>query len=655
MSWPRGAACGVAVITALVVAADVAAVMPAGPASSRVYVAISSCLVVATAALGVLVAWRRSGAVGPLLCGLSLATAVVIFSDSYVPARELRPSLPELPSTVVAVLVVGWVWLYVVMAMVMLVFPDGRLVARGRRWAAAGLMAVALSIHVAMVMSPGAYDAPYAAVGHPFGDLPEPVALGAKVVLFPALVALLAVAVGSLWRRYRRGEERLRSQLKWFVLPGLALLATQAMSWIGFLVSGTHDLAGIGLAVGIAGITGATTISVLRYDLYDVDRAVSAAVMYSIATAVLLLVFTIVSVAAGVLVGGDSVTVAAVVTAAMALLLVPLRIRLQRQVDRRVYPLRAAAKTAIETLRARTSTGVGRPEQLEEVLRTALADPALRFGFVVPGAAGFLDASGEPIDAGYNGTPVVLDGRQIGVIHSHGPATSQLLREVANASALLVEVCRLRLQVSAALRDVESSRTRLLRIGYEERRRLERDLHDGTQQRLVSLGLSLRLAQRHLPTVDVNGLLDQSVAELATAVAELRQVSQGLRPSCLDDGLRPALTVLAESVPLPIDLEIGADQAVPDEIATTAYYVVSEAITNAVKHADAGRLRLRILHDEGQLRVRVQDDGRGGAAVRPGSGLAGLCDRVAACGGSLRVTSPNGQGTIVEALLPCAS
>jgi signal transduction histidine kinase len=113
--------------------------------------------------------------------------------------------------------------------------------------------------------------------------------------------------------------------------------------------------------------------------------------------------------------------------------------------------------------------------------------------------------------------------------------------------------------------------------------------------------------------------------------------------------------VLAESVPVPIDLDLAADRALPEDVATTAYYVVSEAVTNAVKHADAERIALRIAQDDGYLRVHVEDNGQGGAAARPGSGLAGISDRVAAAGGSMTVHSPPGHGTIVEVTLPCAS
>ena len=166
---------------------------------------------------------------------------------------------------------------------------------------------------------------------------------------------------------------------------------------------------------------------------------------------------------------------------------------------------------------------------------------------------------------------------------------------------------------------------------------MERDLHDGAQQRLVSLGMQLRLAQRHLDdgTVDVDELLDESVAELGTAVAELRQIAHGLRPSSLDDGLPAALSNLVRSLPMTVDMDVD-DSPLPDAVATTAYYVASEAITNAVKHAEATRIGSGRRRD-GQLLVRVTDDGCGGARLGLRSGLA---DRVAALGGSLRVASP---------------
>jgi signal transduction histidine kinase len=212
-----------------------------------------------------------------------------------------------------------------------------------------------------------------------------------------------------------------------------------------------------------------------------------------------------------------------------------------------------------------------------------------------------------------------------------------------------------RLELRRALDEVAASRTRLQRAGDEERTRLERDLHDGAQQRLVSLGMALRLAQRHISdgTLDVDGLIDQAVAELGTAVAELRAIAHGLRPASLSGGLAPAIRALTRTVPLPVRVEVD-DEPVPDHIATTAYYIASEALANVVKHADATAVDLRVVREDGQLRIHVVDDGRGGLRPRPGSGLTGLADRVAAAGGRIRFTEGSPRGSAVEVVLPCA-
>lgn len=165
--------------------------------------------------------------------------------------------------------------------------------------------------------------------------------------------------------------------------------------------------------------------------------------------------------------------------------------------------------------------------------------------------------------------------------------------------------------------------------------------------------MAIRLAQRHLGDRDqVDGLLDQAVAELGTAVAELRAIAHGLRPLDLDGGLGSAIRSLTTGLPLPVTLDLDVDE-VPDDIATTAYYVASEALANVVKHAGAENVAVAVSRIEDRLHLRVHDDGRGGAQARPGSGLAGLVDRVAAAGGRLSVASPAPRGTVIEAVLPC--
>ncbi|WP_406831723.1 ATP-binding protein [Pedococcus sp. KACC 23699] len=170
----------------------------------------------------------------------------------------------------------------------------------------------------------------------------------------------------------------------------------------------------------------------------------------------------------------------------------------------------------------------------------------------------------------------------------------------------------------------------------------------------MSCSFHTGLAQRRLSRgVDVSEVLDAAVAELGTAVGELRQLAHGIRPSCLDDGLERALGSLVAAAPLPVTVHVQAVDLDKD-LETTAYYVASEAIANAIKHSGADRIALHVSTDHGQLHVKIADNGAGQARATPGSGLTGLRDRVGAHGGRLLINSGTGQGTVVEAVMPCA-
>jgi signal transduction histidine kinase len=423
----------------------------------------------------------------------------------------------------------------------------------------------------------------------------------------------------------------------------LAEIVVTGRSGVVATVFGVVTIVALFCSVGVA---------MLRHDLYDVDRVLADTISYTLVLLVLIGAYALSALTLGLATGQDSPAAAAGATAICAVLLTPVRRRLQRVVDQRLFPRTRAALKAIEDLQHRVHTQAAQPEELEETLRTALKDPALQVGQLLP--AGFIDAKGVPVkDTGL--VPITLGGTQIGVLTS-SVTTPAVLKVVATAAASLVEVARLRGELATALREVEASRTRIIQAGDAERHRLERDLHDGAQQRLVSLGMAMRLAQRQLPdgAVDVHSLLDQGVAELATAIAELRQIAHGLRPTSLDDGLHNALAALTNKLPVPVALEIMSEP-LTDDIAITAYYVAAEAITNAAKHAHASTITVRVTQQADEVNVWVRDDGCGGADPRGGSGLAGLADRVAALGGSLRLNSRPGAGTTIQAVLPCAS
>ena len=667
MALPRLSAYAVAGVVAIFVAAGVAllVISPDLGIAAYVYFGVFAVLGLASATLGVLVATRRPGnLVGTLLAGVGAVGVWMVFGDLYASVVARRPGLLPVSSLYLGLSAGAWMLLYVAPALLMLHFPDGRLPSRRWRWVVFGLLVVPVLFSLLAALDPSSYQAPFRNVAHALPIPPEPYLTVSKIVviaLLPVLLALLVASMGSMVVRYRRATDGVRrAQLKWFALGAAFLPATLLLCWTSYLLIGGPDLVLVGLAATYLAIPVATAIAMLRHDLYDVDRALSATVTYGLVTAGLLGFYTAVAFVVGLGAGRASPVTAAAATAVCAAALAPLRGRLQRRVDRRLYPARRAAIAAIEGLQRRTHAGAARPEQLETALREALHDPALRVGYRLPGQAGdsgLVDATGTALDPGdaYR-APVRLAGQEIGAILRGTVGSRELLREVAAAAALLVEVVRLRIELNRALTDVESSRARLLHAGYQERRRLERDLHDGAQQRLVSLGMAIRLAQRHLDdaTVDVNGLLDQSVTELGTAVAELRQIAHGLRPSSLDDGLCHALTTLTSNIPVPVTLDLRADR-LPDDVATTAYYVASEALANAVKHARPATIAVSVVRTDGQVTVQISDDGHGGARPRPGAGLAGLADRIAAAGGTLRLSSPDGHGTLIEAVLPCGS
>jgi signal transduction histidine kinase len=622
---------------------------------------VTSLVLLPVIALGVLVATRRpANPVGALLVGAGTMPIFVALEWVVGEVHTQQPGAIRVLPALVAADQGSWMWLYVPGALLMLVFPDGHLIGPRWRWVVWGLLVVPVSFGVAAALYPAPFRAPFEDV--PRGDLPAlpawAAAVPAAVLLLAFAVLLLASAASMIIRRRRSRDPVLRAQLRWFALGALFLPVALLLCWLSYLLIGSPDLGFLVLAATPVVLALATTIGLLRHDLYDVDRALSVAVMYAIVSAVLVGVFATVNIALGLLVGRGSAPAAAAATAVCAVALAPLRSRLQRSVRRRIDPRRAEVLDALGTLRSRADSGVEPPEVLETVLRASLHDPGLRVGFQVPGHAGLVDTAGEPVGITSAGAvPVHLGDARIGVlVPGHPTASRELLREVAHEVAPLVEVIRLRRELAGAIHEVELSRRRLLVAGYEERRRLQRDLHDGAQQRLVSLGMSLRLAQRHLPpgNEDLDGLIDQAVAELGTSVAELRAISHGLGPTTVGGGLAPALHSLASSLPLTVDLELDCDE-VPDEVVTTAYYVASEALANTIKHASAGHVSVAAQRVNGSLTVTVRDDGRGGASPAAGSGLAGLADRVAAAGGRLEVDSVAGLGTTVRAVIPCAS
>jgi signal transduction histidine kinase len=203
--------------------------------------------------------------------------------------------------------------------------------------------------------------------------------------------------------------------------------------------------------------------------------------------------------------------------------------------------------------------------------------------------------------------------------------------------------------------ELRASRARVVEAADAARRKIERDLHDGAQQRLVTIGVNVRLARSRVEAEpeSAGSFLDDLLVELTAASAELRELARGIHPAVLTDrGLAPAVAALAARAPVPVEIVVLPDDRAPAAAEAAAYFTVAEALTNVAKYARATQATVRVAKEDGALVVEVRDDGVGGARATAGSGLSGLADRVDAVDGSLSVISPRGKGTAVRAVLP---
>ncbi len=591
--------------------------------------------------------------VGACLTAAGTGIILIIAHGQWQEALAAEPrSLPASP--VLWVLTQGvWMAWFVPYALTIALFPDGRPHGRPGRFAVAALLGIPPLFNLLTAFVPGPLMPPLAhwprALGtHPVGYL--------SLALLPLFLAALAASVVSLARRRSAADSPARrAQLRWMLLASAVVPITLLLCWLGYLVTGGPGLVIVGLVAMNVLVPAGALLAMLRYDLYDVDKALVLTAAYTLLAVFVLVGYAGVSAVVGRALGADSVAAGVTATVAVMLLLLPVRAMLLRLLGRRLHPRRAAGLDALTALAERVNAGTDVPERLEEVLRVALRDPGLRVGYRRPGGTAYVDITGAQVDSS-DGQMIGSSGRDVGLVVA-GPGAAPVPPDVVAAMTLLADSVRLRGELAGALAEVEASRARLLKAGYAERRKLEMNLHDGAQQRLVSLGMRLRTTQHKARTgheVDLDALVNSAVEELADAVHELRALARGLRPSSLDAGLPAALDSLTRASAVPVEVTYAAP-GLPDHVSLTAYYVVSEAITNAVKHAQASRVSVDVRHTDEALRVLVRDNGNGRARVVAGSGLAGLRDRVSALGGSLDVTSSAATGTHVEAVIPCRS
>jgi signal transduction histidine kinase len=693
------------------------------PTRIGAYVFAAAAVVVYAVVGGLIAARVPRNAIGWLLCLQGLALAMSMFLEQYglrglatapgsLPAARMLTALgASTQNLAVSVLIV-----------LVLLFPDGRLPSRRWRpalWVAIATVIVSafgqLLQHGTVVQGSltNALSAAHVAFPNPFGVFPRTgwysdlLGVGALLAVTAALLALASVFV-----RRRRAPTELRQQLAWLAYVGgltgglavlmiVYILATHGgNTWLGsvlfVLVFGTP----------IFGIPIACAVAVLRYRLYDLDVVVKKTVVAAVLAATFTAVYVLIVVAVGAVTGHPGGSPLTFVAAALAaVLLQPVRVRAGQLADRLVYGRRATPYEVLSEFSgqiagtystedvlprmARMLVEATGARRAEVWLRTAASEhleaawpsangsaPATAMAAIVApdgpeqaAAAPATDADASALQAKESAGGkddgiarafvVEHQGERLGALRITSsprepltPAGERLVRDVAAQAGLV-------LRNVALIEDLRASRQRLVAAADEARRRLERNLHDGAQQRLVALRITLGLARQVAGSSpqEADELLAQTEREAQDALEELRDLARGIYPPLLADlGLAAALEAQARKAALPVTVEARNLGRYSQDIEAAVYFCVLEALQNAAKYAQARQARVTLGHDSRALTFTVGDDGRGfdQAATPMGTGVQGMADRLAALGGTLRVTSAPGHGTQVTGRVPVA-
>ena len=304
-----------------------------------------------------------------------------------------------------------------------------------------------------------------------------------------------------------------------------------------------------------------------------------------------------------------------------------------------------------------------RPKELRDALAQALRDPSLTLVYWLPEFGTYAGLDGRPVvlpsdETGVATTLIDRDGAPVAALLHDGSLAEEpeLLAAVTAAAEIALENARLHVELRARLQELRGSRARMVDVANKERQRLERNLHDGAQQRLVALSLELSLLGRDLSSDEgAQERLDRAQHQIAVSLAELREIARGIHPAVLTaHGLGIALEQLAALAPVRVRLAVETEGRLPEALEVAAYYLVCESLTNVGKYAQASSATVEVSRSRSRVLIEVTDDGIGGADTERGGGLRGIADRVEALDGRVRIWSPVGGGTRIRAEIPCA-
>jgi len=679
----------------MLVGAGVLGVLAGLREGEGIFVLLLPLLVLAFLTIGALIAARHPGngigwvfvATGLLWSVSSLATSVAEYAANGGIAVSEWVRLADWLGS--------WVFIpgiYVPVTFLLLLFPDGRLPSPRWRfvaWAAAITISL---LTVGSALRPGPIEDAVILRTNPYGvgsvDFWDTVGGVAWMLAFAGVLA----SVGALFLRLRRSSGEEHQQIKWLAYASAIIALIYMLTGIGWAVFGddrtvsTIVLPAI-ILTGLLLVPLAAGIAILRHRLYDLDVVINKTVIYGGLAAFVTAAYVGIVIGIGALVGRrGNVFLSIVATAIIAVAFQPARERARRLANRLVYGRRATPYEVLSEFSDRVAGSYATEDVLPRMARivgegtgAARASVWLRVGHELRPEAGWppeeLASTPIPLSDGEvpelpgvdRAYPVRDQGQLLGALavakpkgEALTPAEEKLLADLASQAGLVLRNVRLTEELKANLEELRASRQRIVTAQDEERRRIERNIHDGAQQQLVALAVRLRLAET-LTERDperAKGLLGQLKAETQEALENLRDLARGIYPPLLaDKGLLAALEAQARKSPVEVVVEADGLVRYPQDVEAAVYFCCLEALQNISKYANASKAVVRLAAEEGRLVFSVSDDGTGfDNETQPrGSGLQNMADRMEALGGSLKVESALGMGTTVTGRVPVAS
>jgi signal transduction histidine kinase len=636
-----------------------------------------------TGAVGTVIASRRpSNAIGWILCGVGVIAALMTLANEYARWALIheggRPA-----GGIYGAWLQEWLWIPMVLGLAVVgwIFPDGTFLSR--RWRVALLISLGFALAPIVLNALRPQLTIFAGFDNPVG-IDDPwiaTAADASIVLvLPTIVGGAAAASA----RFRRGGREVRQQIKWLLLSVTLIGVVLAYYGVVLIVGADPDTVGgetfsnwsqyLAIASFLA-VPVSIGLGVLKYRLYDIDVVINKAVLYGALAAFITAVYVAIVVGIGAAIGSTGDTLLSVVAAAIvALAFQPMRHRAQRLANRVVYGARATPYEVLADLSERLAQEYAVDNVLERVASTLAAGVGadrvviwLHVGSELhPTAAWPTNADAAPIVLPDQSVPDELDGMRAFAVRHQGeilgaigvgkpssdpisPADERLVGDLAGQAGLVLRNVRL-------IEDLLASRQRLVAAQDQERRRIERNIHDGAQQQLVALAVKVRLAEQ-MVTRDPEkavALLSELGGHVQETLDDLRDLARGIYPPLLaDQGLVAALEAQARKSAIPVAVSPNGVGRYPQEVEGGVYFCVLEALQNVAKYAHARSVDVRLVASKGSLAFEVADDGRGfDPATASGSGLTNMRDRLEALRGSLVIRSSPGSGTTIVGRVP---